>query len=216
MFRSVWQKYVVKDFMLKAFSVLVALLLWLAVSYLGESTMSISVRLTVKGLPESLMVKKMEPEYVFVILNGPVSRLKDMKPQDVKAIIDLSSFLEGVHSYNIQKKNIIIPRGLRLESVRPTNTVIEIDHLVEKHLKVSVVLDKRWKDSYYIKTYYPKYVTIKGSEKALKNVGTVQTVPVMGGSLLLDEEELDIPLDLKKIDYSSVRPEIIRVVLRRK
>ncbi len=208
------KKYILKDVKLKILSLVLAAMLWLAVSYMGESRMSISVRVSPENLNRDFIVTKMEPDEVLVTINGPVSILKSIRGRDVKAPLDLSEVREGRQVYNLQYNNIYTPKGVKVEEVKPDSVVVETDGTLEKRLRTVVKLDKKWTGMYSIKSWYPHYVNVEGSRDSLKKRDFIETLPV-DGNFLSDEETVDIPLDMRDITARKISPDTVRVVLRR-
>jgi hypothetical protein len=207
-------KYLFKNFKLKALSLVLASMLWLAVSYMGESRMNISVRVSADKLSRDFIVSKMDTDEVLVTLKGPVSILKDIRGRDVGVSLDLSNMKEGRYVYDLQKNNVRIPKGIQVEEVKPDYVVIEIDGTMEKRLKTVVKLEKKWADMYSIKSWSPRYVNAEGSGKALNNIDFIETVPV-DGNFISGEETVDVPLDTKDLTVRRVKPDTIKVILRK-
>jgi hypothetical protein len=207
-------KYILKDFKLKALSLVLASMLWLAVSHMGVSKMSISVRVSTDKLSRDLIVSKMDTDEVLVTLNGPVSILKDIRARDIGISLDLSNVKEGRYVYDLQKNNVRAPKGIQVEEVKPDYIVIEIDGTKEKTLKTIVKLEKKWIGMYSIKSWTPHYVNVEGSGNALKNVESIETIPV-DGNFVSVEETIDVPLDAKNLIIRKVKPDIVKVILRR-
>jgi hypothetical protein len=207
-------KYIFKDFRLKALALVLASMLWLAVSYMGESKMSISVRVSADKLSRDLIVSKMGAEEVLVTLNGPVSILKDIRARDVVVSLDLSNVKEGRYVYDLQKNNVRVPKGIQVEEVKPDYIVVEIDRTIEKRLKIVVKLENKWMSMYSIKSWAPHYVNVEGSGNALKDIDFIQTVPI-DGSFMSEEETVDVSLNTKDLIIRKIKPDAVRVVLRK-
>ncbi len=207
-------KYIFKDFKLKALSIVLASMLWLAVSYMGVSRMSISVRVSADKLSRDYIVSKMDADEVLVTLNGPVSILKDIRARDVGVSLDLSNVKEGRYVYDLQKNNIRAPKGVQVEEVKPDYIVVEIDGTIEKRLKTVVKLEKKWMNMYSVKSWTPRYVSVEGSENSLKNIDSIETIPV-DGSFISDEETIDVSLDAKDLIIRKIKPDTIKIVLKR-
>ena len=208
------RKYILNDWKLKGLSLLLAVMLWFAVSYKGESKLSVSVPVTPSSLEKDLMIKSMDTEDVLVMINGPVAALKNLRPKDVKAPIDVGELKSGRHIVNIQNSDIIVPKGIKVEAVKPDYVVIEIERTLEKRLKTVVKLDNKWKSLYSVKSWYPQYVTVEGPKASMEKIDAIETVPI-DGNFMAVEEELDVALDTKGMLIQKLRPETIRVIIRR-
>jgi YbbR domain-containing protein len=209
------RKYILKDFKLKILSLMLALMLWFAVAYMGESRMSLSVRVSAENLGKNFLVIKMEPDEVLVTISGPVSILKSIRARDVKIPLDLANVKGGRQVYNLQRDSVVAPKGIKVEEVKPDYVVIETDAIMEKRLKTIVKLDKKWMGMYVVKSWTPRYVIVEGSRDALKGIDSIATLPV-DGSFLSEEEEVNVGLDIKDLAVRKLMPDDIWVILRRR
>ena len=208
------RKYIINDWKLKGLSVVLAVILWFAISHVGESKLSVSVPILPANLEKDFMIISMDTEDVLVMISGPVSALKNLRPKDVKVPLDLGELKNGRHIVNIQKTDIIVPRGIEVEAVKPGYVVIEIERTLEKRLKTIVKLDNKWKALYSVKSWYPQYVIIEGPKVSIEKIEAIDTVAI-DGNFMAAEEELDVALDTKGLLIRKVRPETIRVIIRR-
>ena len=208
------RKYIINDWKLKGLSVVLAVILWFAISHMGESKLSVSVPILPANLEKDFMINSMDTEDVLVMISGPVSVLKNLRPKDVKVPLDLGELKNGRHIVNIQKTDIVVPRGIEVEAVKPGYVVIEIERTLEKRLKTIVKLDNKWKALYSVKSWYPQYVIIEGPKVSIEKIEAIDTVPI-DGNFMAAEEELDVALDTKGLLIRKVRPETIRVIIRR-
>ena len=89
------RKYIINDWKLKGLSVVLAVILWFAISHMGESKLSVSVPILPANLEKDFMIKSMDTEDVLVMISGPVSALKNLRPKDVKVPLDLGELKNG-------------------------------------------------------------------------------------------------------------------------
>lgn len=208
------KKYIRKDIKLKILSLILATMLWFAISHIGESKMSVSVHVSTNNLSKDFIVKKMDTDDVLVTINGPVSILKNVRARDIKVALDLSAVTEGRHIVNLQKSNVQLPKGIKVEDVKPDYIVMEVDRAMEKKLRTVVKLDKKWMNIYRVKSWYPYFVHVEGSVESLKDKNHIETMFV-DGYFMNEEEELDVALDTQDMTVKKLKPETIRVILRR-
>jgi hypothetical protein len=107
-----------------------------------------------------------------------------------------------------------VPKGIKVEAVKPDYVVLEIERTLEKRLKTVVKLDNKWKNLYSVKSWYPQYVTVEGPKVSMEKIDAIETVPI-DGNFMAVEEELDVALDTKGMLIQKLRPETIRVIIRR-
>jgi len=126
------REYIFDNFKLKVISILIAIMLWFAISYIGESRMSVSVHITLQNLKKNFIVRKVEPDDVLLTISGPVSTLKNMRAKDIKVTVDLSMSKSGSNIYNLQKSNVVITKGVKIEEIKPDYIIIEVGRAIEK------------------------------------------------------------------------------------
>jgi len=208
------RKYIINDWKLKGLSLVLAIMLWFAVSYKGETKLSISVPVAPVNLEKDFMIKSMDAEDVLVMVGGPVSALKNLGPKDVKVTLDVGELKGGRHVVSLQKTDIVVPKEIKIEAIKPDYVVVEIERTLEKRLKTVVRLDNKWKSLYSVKSWYPQYVAVEGAKASIEKIDVIETVPI-DGNFMAAEEELDVALETKGMVVQRLRPETIRVIIKR-
>lgn len=87
-----------------------------------EGGQTVQRLVTFQGLRETRWAVA-RPSQIDVILSGPLPRLQSLTLQDVKVIVDLFGLEPGVHKV---KPTVVVPEGLRVESVLPDTVEVEI------------------------------------------------------------------------------------------
>jgi YbbR domain-containing protein len=210
----IYRDYIRKNGKLKILSLILAGMLWFAVSFMGESKMSLSVRVSTENLERDLMVTKLQSDEVLVTVSGPVSILKQIRGRDVKVAVNLSGLRAGRFVFNLEKKDIQVPQGMHVDEVKPDYVEVQVDRTIEKRLRTVVKLDDKVAAMYKVKSWYPRYVTVEGPKAFLDTLNEMETLPVTG-DYHHEEEETYTGLNTKGMVLRSVRPDQIRVVVRR-
>ncbi|MEI6155439.1 MAG: CdaR family protein [Deltaproteobacteria bacterium] len=208
------KKFIFKDFKLKVLSLVLASMLWFAVSYMGESKIGFSVKIGVDKLSKEFIIKKIENEEVLITVEGPVSILKGIRARDIRLTLNLSDAKEGRHVFTLQETDVQTPKGVKVEALKPDFVAIELDRIMEKRLRTIVILDKKWTGAYRIKSWSPQYALVEGSRESLEKIHSIETIPV-DGNFMAEEEIVEISLDIKDMLVKRIKPETIKVVLRR-
>ena len=208
------KRYVFKDFKLKILSLVLAAMLWFAVSHIGETRMSFSVKIDFDKLGKEFIIKRVDNDEVIITVYGPVSILKAIRTRDIKLRLNLGDAKEGLHVFTLRGNDVQMPKGLRLDTLKPDFVTVELDRVIEKRLKTIVRLGDKWKDIYKIKVWFPQYVYAEGTKNSLEKIDTIETFPIEG-NFFSDEETVEIPLDIKDMHIKRLKPDIIKVVLRR-
>lgn len=87
-----------------------------------EGGITVQRPVTFQGLRETRLASA-SPSQVDVILSGPLPRLQSLTARDVTVIADLFGMDPGLHKV---KPSVVVPEGLRVESVLPDIIEIEI------------------------------------------------------------------------------------------
>jgi len=211
---GILRKYVLNRIRLKVMALVLAVMLWFSMTYVGESKMIFSVPISFEHLGKAMMVRDADTKDVLVTLNGPLSVLKNLTPRDISVALDLSRSNEGRQILMIRKADVFVPTSVKIESIRPDYVVVGIDKIVEKSLPTVVKLDRKWADIYQVASWYPKAVTVEGPKELLDRTNVVETLPV-DGDFKRRQEILDVPLNTKPLEARRIKPETVRVSLRR-
>jgi YbbR domain-containing protein len=208
------RKYLLNEIRLKAMALVLAIMLWFSMTYLGESKMAFSVPISFANLNKTMVLREADTRDVLITLDGPVSILRNLRAHDITAPLDLARARDGRQVLAIRKNDINVPNGLKIESVKPDYIVVEIDKIVEKQLRTVVRLDRKWSGIYQVSSWQPRYVRVEGPRELLDKSDLVETIPV-DGEFSRQQEVQTVPLNLKSLEAKMARPETVQVVLRR-
>jgi hypothetical protein len=206
--------YLFNEIRLKALALVLAVVLWVSMNYVGELKMGFSVPLTFGNVSKGMMVRETDTKNVMVLVNGPLSVVKNLKAGDIKVTLDLSRAGEGRQAFTVRRGDIVAPNGVKIEDVKPDYVAVELDKIVEKRLRAVVELDKRWAGIYEVASWYPLYVDAEGPRRLLEKRATLETLPV-SGAFRQQQEVRDIPFDTGALPGVRVTPETARVILKR-
>lgn len=208
------KKHILSNARLKILSLVLALMLWFATTYLGESRVTMSIPVQLVNLNRAWVMKNLDTREVFVTFNGPLSRLKNVKPGDVNLVIDLGRAREGRQILTVRKSDIVVPGGVRVEEVRPDYVVLEVDRAVEKYLPIIVKLDEKLIRDYRVVSWAPQHALVEGPKQVLEDTESIETMPITGESLS-HGDEVEAALDTRDLYAKRVKPETVRVVLKK-
>lgn len=211
---SLVRKYVLRNARLKAMALVLAVMLWFSMTYLGESKMVFSVPVSFENLSKTSVLRDADSRDVLITLNGPVSILKNMRSRDIVAPLDLSRAKEGRQVLVIKKTDVSVPAGLKIESIKPDYIVVEIDKIVEKQLRTVVKLNTKWVGIYQIASWQPRYVRVEAPKELLDRSDLIETIPV-DGDFTRQQETQNVPLNLRSLEAKRARPGKVTVVLKK-
>jgi YbbR domain-containing protein len=205
--------HILNDWKLKVLSLVLAAMLWFAVSYMAESRMGVPLQIGTVNLSKEYMIKRMDPTDIVVTVSGPGSILKNIGAKDIKLSVDMSGVKNGRYTYSLKKSNVQTPQGVQVEEIRPDYLIVEVDRSMEKSLRVVVNLEKQWMNVYGVKSWNPPVVTVYGSRESLEQREIIHTLPV-GGLFKKEEEEAYVGLDARGMIIEKVTPDTVRVILK--
>jgi YbbR domain-containing protein len=208
------KKYIMSNTRLKILSLLLACMLWFATTYLGESHVTMAIPVQLANLNRNCVTRAVDTRELLVTLNGPLSLLKNVKPGDVSLVIDLSKAREGRQIVTVRKSDIVVPKGIRVEEVRPDYVVLEVDRTVEKYLPIIVKLDEKLAKEYSVLSWSPQHVLVEGSKQVLEDREAVETVPITS-ELLNRKDAVETGLNTKELCAKKVSPDTVKVVLKK-
>ena len=119
------KRFFLENWKLKLLSLVLAVMLWFVVFFIGEMKKEISVPVFLNGLSKDYLVMKKDTDKVDITIQGRVSVLKDIKDSDIKASLNLSDVKEGENVFSITKNNIQIPKGVQIGQIKPS--AIKVD-----------------------------------------------------------------------------------------
>jgi hypothetical protein len=208
------KKHILNNGRLKVLSLVLASMLWFATTYLGESHVTMAIPVQLANLSRTGITRTLDTREVLVTLNGPLSLLKNVKPGDVNLVIDLSKAKEGRQILTVRKSDIVVPKGIRVEEVRPDYVVLELDRTVEKYLRIIVKLDEKLAKEYKVVSWSPQHTLVEGPKQVLEDRESVETIPITG-ELLNHGDVIEVALNSKDLCARKVRPDLVKVVLKR-
>ncbi len=208
------KKYLLYEIRLKALALMLALMLWFSMTYVGESKMGFLVPVSFENLGRGMIVRETDTRNVMITVNGPLSVLKNLKADDIKVSLNLARAREGRQIFSIRKGDVIVPSGLKVEDARPDYVVAEVDKIVEKHLRIIVKLDKKVANTYEVASWRPAYAEVEGPRELLERETVLETLPV-NGNFTRQQEVVKVPLNAKSLEARRVDPAFVMVVLRR-
>ncbi len=201
-----WRSAVTRNFSLKLFALVLAVLMWgfVASQKRGETTeIKFSTPLVFKNIPASLEVATAPIQAVSVLVRARRARANTVNPNQFQVVIDLSNQLAGSFEYGLTERNITYNNGAQLEGmtvlqISPTQIPITLEETIQKVVPIEPRLAGDLLPGYQLDTVrmVPDRVTVQGPRSVLDKVKAVQTRPLDVQDLRSDVEMLaylDLP-----------------------
>lgn len=165
---------------LKALSVAIALLLWLAVS--GEQVVERSLRvpLELQNIPDKLELVDIPPPTVDVRVRGASGLLSHLAPGDIVAVLDLSTARPGRRLFPLTPDRVHGPSGVQVGQVSPSTIALEFEGSGTRSVRVEPQTEGQPADGYAVEgiTCQPQMVEVAGPDTLLRQLTRVITEPV--------------------------------------
>jgi YbbR domain-containing protein len=175
--------------------VIIAIIVWFVVATSEQQEVSFYVPIKFVSEPEGLKAFT-DVNLVSVLVKGPKVSMKSLSFNDIRIEIDVSSFKNGEYLYRIKPKDVILPSGISLVRVEPQDIRFIIDKVGKKMMKVVPSFIGEVKDGFKIVrvTINPSYVTVFGTSKKIKNIDSVETLPINISNL---DKDMKIKVGIK-------------------
>ena len=176
------------NFIIKLFSVIFAVALWLHVMTHGTTELSLSVPLELRDIPASMAVVGDVPRYVDVRLSGREAFMGRLSPRDVKAYISLAQSKQGEAVYTLAPGDVKVPAGVAVNSVTPSEVRLRTERLVRRRVPVKPSIIGRPAAGYRVAgaSADPPEAGVEGTANALREVQTISTDDIDVGGLTGD------------------------------
>jgi YbbR domain-containing protein len=204
------RKVFLRNWGLKLFSFIMALLLWLTL--IPEEKMytekTVTVPLELYNIPPHMeLVVKVQP-----ILNVTIRASNRLIPQisaaNVHAVLDLSKASVDQKQYPLNNNMVSIPQGAEIKEIYPMQVNIELERAKEIVMPIEANVIGELQEGLVLRKVevIPSEVLVRGPESKVVDTAKVRTTPV-DISLLTQSTEIEADLILPNPDLELVGAE---------
>jgi YbbR domain-containing protein len=195
---------------LKLFSFLMALILWLTLIPEDKITgaKTVTVPLELYNIPPNMeLLDKVQPS-LNVIIRAPNRLLPQISVTTVHAVLDLSKASIDQKQYPVNRNMISIPQGAEIEEIYPMQVDIELERAKEIVMPIEANIIGELEEGLILKLVevVPAEVLVRGPESKVLDSAKVRTTPV-DISLLTQSAEIEAELILPNPDLELVGSE---------
>ena len=171
--------FLTKNLWLKLASFILATALWLFVILSGRTEVTMDVPVVYSGLKPALNLMD-SPKKVSVIIEGQRSLLKNIRRNEIKAVIDLSGVKSGRSFYTLTKKDFELPKTLLLTDIDPETISVTIESELKKSIQVKPVIVGQPAKGFAISEIkvVPEYIVLEGPNSLVTKIQFVKTEPI--------------------------------------
>lgn len=188
---------------LKLFSFLVALILWLALipeeKIFSEKNLTVSLELY--NIPSGMDVVEKPPSMVEVKVRAPKRLIGQITPANVRAVLDLRNARPDVENYPLDESMISVPPDAEVKEVRPRQVSLKLEKTVAVMLDVEPLIIGELREGLGVVKIevLPPQVLVRGPESKIDESEKVRTTPV-NLSTLTQSTEIEAYLILPSPD----------------
>jgi hypothetical protein len=169
-----------RQFGLKAWSVGLAVMLWLIVS--GDETVERGLRvpLDLQQFPVGLELQTDPPSLIDVRVRGSSSVLSRVAPGDIIAMLDLREARAGRQLFQVTPEQVRTPFGVEVVQVMPQSIALVFEHSASREVPVVPALEGNPAPGFVVRTLTtdPRTVEVVGPESGIERVTEAITGPV--------------------------------------
>jgi uncharacterized protein (TIGR00159 family) len=205
--------WVTSNWGLKILSLGTAVFLWFVVVGPQRSEVGVSVPIQYTNLPPTMEITGKWMDRIDVMIRGSGAGLANLTPGSVRAVVDLSGVVPGLNYYRITNKNLLVPPGIAISQIRPSDLHLNIEAASTKNISVVPTLAGALPENAKV-VVTPSEVRIRAAQGDLKKVTSVTTEPV-NVSELTAKGKLVIPVLVKPdgLRIDSIEPMQVTVAL---
>ena len=203
-----------RNFGLKALSVLLAIIGWAYFRFASNPLLAarfdqqISVPISAVNVPSGYIARFADK--VAVVTIEPERGQPPVKPDEVKAVIDLSSRTAGVYNVPVQ----IVSPNIAVQSLSPASVTLTIEKIDQKTFPVAMYYGTQGNVVVSHFTVTPSSVTVRGPDSELSQVATVRiNMPLSSSAPSFDEmiRPMAVNSNGDEIRDVQVAPNLVRV-----
>lgn len=165
---------------LKALSLVLAAVLWVAVS--GQQTVERNLRvpLEFQNVPVGMEIVGDPPSTVDVRVRGSSGSLSRAQAGEVVAVLDLSSARPGARLFHMRADEVRVPFGVQVVQVAPSTVPLEFEFSGTKVLSISPAVEGQPAPGFVVGriTASPSTVEVIGPVGRLKDLDDATTEPI--------------------------------------
>jgi YbbR domain-containing protein len=209
-----------KNWGLKLFSFLLALILWLTLitpeKVFSEKTLTIPLEL--HNIPSEMELMERPLATIDVKIRASKSLINDITSANVHAVLNLEKASLDQEDYPLNKSMISIPSGAEVREIYPSQVSLKLERTKEILLDVEANIIGKLKKGFKVENIgiFPPQVLIEGPESKVKDRYKVRTSPI-DISELTETTDLEADLILPNPDLRLASTETkvrVRIVIQ--
>jgi len=155
--------------------------LWVSFSKGMETLATYEVPVEFMNPDQKMEIISSSASNVKLLISGARPLIKAIKPEQINIKLNLSQSVVGKNKLSITKENILLPPGIRLKKIEPSELDITLDTLIEKELPIQPNWVGKLPRGLVMTAakVVPKRIQITGGGLVLKNISTIFTEQIL-------------------------------------
>lgn len=179
----------VANFDLKFASLVIAILLWLAVSSAPPTEMTFNVPLEFRNVADGLEVTSGTISQTQVRLRGPSRVLRELNSTDLRVVIDLRGFSPKTavdRTFDLGSQQVRVPSGVEVLQIVPSYLRLGFDRRAVRTVEVKARVTASLAPGYKIVsvTVDPTVISVVGPETRVNSMDAAMTDPIDASGLI--------------------------------
>ncbi|MBI5100129.1 MAG: hypothetical protein HZB30_12955 [Nitrospirae bacterium] len=173
------KNFLIINIWLKLASFILAIALWFFVILSGRSGIFMDIPIMYINVPQEFEVVDF-PKTVSVNIEGQERLLKNLKQNEINAVIDLSDAKAGKSFYTLTHENIKRPKTFEVTSIEPQTISLTIEKLLKKTVSVQPAVVGVPEHGFVIVEIKvaPEEIVIEGPRNIISKIYNVKTEPI--------------------------------------
>ena len=200
--------WILQNWFLKVVSLLVATLLWAAVSNQASSEIGLDVPLEYRNIPSQLEITGDMTNTIQVRLRGSTNVIKGITAKDVATTIDLGKMRTGEKIVALSPQNVQAPFGAEVIRVNPSTVRFTLERTVTKTVDIVPTIAGQPTNGFEVGQVFvsPNTVEVEGPESRVDALSSIATTPIRldrKQSSFEQTADLDVPDPQIRLQHSS-------------
>jgi YbbR domain-containing protein len=177
------------NFGLKVTSLVVAILLWLAVSNAPQTEMTFTVPIEFRNVAEGVEVTSEDISQAQVRLRGPGRVVRELRATDLRLTLDLRGFSPTTavdRTFALRAQQVSVPSGVEVLQIVPSYLQLGFDRRATRTVEVKARVIGSLAPGYKIVSVAvdPRVLSVVGPEARLTSMETALTDPIDASGLI--------------------------------
>ena len=167
----------------KLLALVIAVAMWFAFSWQRRertSERSYRIPLSVANIPAHTLIASPLPPGVDVRLRGPFTALRQLDPQKLEAVVDLTGAARGKRTYRLAPEDVNVPPEVEVIALSPDEIAIALEPAAEKSVPIVPVITGVPAEGARVfeVSVEPRAAIVVGPESAVAKLAQVRTEPI--------------------------------------